>query len=83
MASFVDALQRATGCAIEVLDHHEHAMHAGAQAQAAAYLELRINDSRTLFGVGIDANIVTASVKAVVSALLRCCMAIESPALVA
>ena len=83
VAAFVDALQRATGCAIEVLDYHEHAMHAGAQAQAAAYMELRVNGSRTLFGVGIDANIVTASMKAVVSALHRCGMAIESPALVA
>ncbi len=83
VAAFVDALQRATGCAIEVLDYHEHAMHAGAQAQAAAYLELRVGDTRTLFGVGIDANIVTASMKAVVSALQRCGVAIESPAVVA
>ncbi len=83
VAAFVDALQRATGCAIEVLDYHEHAMHAGAQAQAAAYLELRINGSRTLCGVGIDANIVTASMKAVVSALHRCGVAIESRVLAA
>ncbi len=83
VAAFVAALQAATGCAIEVLDYHEHAMHAGAQAQAAAYLELRVGDTRTLFGVGIDANIVTASMKAVVSALQRCGVAIEFPAVVA
>jgi 2-isopropylmalate synthase len=71
VAAFVDGLQRATGVAMAVLDFHEHAIGAGAQARAAAYLELRIADTRTLFGVGIDDNIVTASMKAVVSGLLR------------
>ena len=70
--AFVDGLQRATGVALEVLDYHEHAIGGGAQARAAAYLELRIGDTRTLFGVGIDVNIVTASMKAVLSGLLRC-----------
>jgi len=69
--AFVDGLQRATGVAVAVLDFHEHAIGAGANARAAAYLELRIADTRTLFGVGIDGNIVTASMKAVVSGLLR------------
>mgnify|MGYP003409375256 CR=1 FL=1 len=71
----VDALQRATGVGIQVLDYHEHAIAkgpgTGSSARAAAYLELRIADTRTLFGVGIDGNIVTASMKAVVSGLLR------------
>ncbi len=70
--AFVDGLQRVSGVALEVLDYHEHAIGSGAQARAAAYLELRIGDTRTLFGVGIDANIVTASMKAVLSGLLRC-----------
>ena len=70
--AFIDGLQRATGSPIAVLDYHEHAIGAGAQARAAAYLELRIGDTRTLFGVGIDANIVTASIKAVLSGLQRC-----------
>ena len=83
VAAFVDALQRLTGCAIEVLDYHEHALHAGAQARAAAYLELRIDHQRTLFGVGLDANIVTASMKAVVSALQRSGVTFESLAPVA
>ena len=69
--AFVDGLQRCTGVTMAVLDFHEHAIGAGAQARAAAYLELRIADTRTLFGVGIDDNIVTASMKAVVSGLLR------------
>ncbi|MBL8350925.1 MAG: 2-isopropylmalate synthase [Burkholderiaceae bacterium] len=79
--AFVDGLQRASGCRIEVLDYHEHAIGSGAQARAAAYLELRIADTRTLFGVGIDANIVTASMKAVLSGLLRCGVALERPVL--
>ena len=72
VAAFVDGLQQATGCTVAVLDYHEHAIGSGAQARAAAYLELRIGDTRTLFGVGIDANIVTASMKAVICGLLRC-----------
>ena len=54
-----------------MLDYHEHAIGAGAQARAAAYLEMRVGDGRTLFGVGIDVNIVTASMKAVLSGLRR------------
>ena len=78
--AFVDGLQRLCGCRIEVLDYHEHAIGSGAQARAAAYLELRVADTRTLFGVGIDANIVTASLKAVLSGLLRCGVVLGQPA---
>ena len=53
VAAFVDGLQQATGCTVAVLDYHEHAIGSGAQARAAAYLELRFGDTRTLFGVGI------------------------------
>ncbi len=77
--AFVNALQVATGVPLEVLDYHEHAIGAGATARAAAYLELRIADTRTLFGVGIDGNIVTASMKAVVSGLLRSGATITRP----
>ena len=80
LEAFVDGLQQASGCRIEVLDYHEHAIGSGAQARAAAYLELRINDERTLFGVGIDANILSASLKAVVSGLLRCGVALRATA---
>jgi 2-isopropylmalate synthase len=55
---------------IRVLDYHEHAVGAGSGAQAVAYLELRVGE-RTLFGVGADANIVSASLKAIVSGLQR------------
>ncbi len=68
--AFVAGLNAATGHCIRVLDYHEHAIGAGAAAQAVAYLELRIND-QTLFGVGMDGNIVSASLKAIVSGLQR------------
>jgi 2-isopropylmalate synthase len=63
--AFVDGLNREAGAAIRVLDYHEHAIGSGADARAVAYLELRVGDSMTLFGVGIDTSIVTASLKAI------------------
>jgi 2-isopropylmalate synthase len=69
--AFVAGLNDATGAALRVLDYHEHAIGSGANARAVAYLELRIGESQTLFGVGIDANIVSASLKAIVSGLNR------------
>jgi 2-isopropylmalate synthase len=68
--AFVEGLAAATGEAIRVLDYHEHAIGSGANAQAVAYLELRVGQ-QTLFGVGMDANIVSASLKAIVSGLQR------------
>ena len=53
------------------------AVAAGADARAVAYLELRVGD-RTLFGVGSDANIVSASLKAIVSGLQRAGLATNS-----
>ena len=69
--AFVNGVNRATGHMVRVLDYHEHALGAGADARAIAYLELRIDEQRTLFGVGIDASFVTASLKAIMSALVR------------
>ena len=68
--AFVAGLAEATGESLRVLDYHEHAIGSGANAQAVAYLELRVGQ-QTLFGVGIDANIVSASLKAIVSGLQR------------
>ena len=69
--AFVNGVNRATGHAVRVLDYHEHALGAGADARAIAYLELRIDERQTLFGVGIDVSFVTASLKAIVCALAR------------
>ncbi|WP_261555473.1 2-isopropylmalate synthase [Frankia tisae] len=55
---------------VRILDYNEHALGSGADAQAAAYLEVSVDD-RIYWGVGIDPNIVTASLRAVVSAVNR------------
>src|SRR5439155_14438714 len=67
----IDAFVSALGLDIKLMDYHEHAIGAGADAKAACYVELRLNNGPTLFGVGIDANIVTASFMAVLSAVNR------------
>ncbi len=69
--AFIHAIAGATGHAIRVIDYHQHAIGAGADAQAVAYLELRVDEAITLFGVGMDANIISASLKAIVSGLTR------------
>jgi 2-isopropylmalate synthase len=69
IAAFCQALAT-YGVDVRVLDYHEHALSAGGDAKAAAYLECAVGDT-VLWGVGIDPNIVTASLKAVVSAVNR------------
>ena len=69
IAAFVDALST-IGHDVRVLDYAEHAMSSGGDAKAAAYLECAI-DGQVLWGVGVDANILTASLKAVISAANR------------
>ena len=70
IAAFVEAL-RDVGVNVELTDYTEHALGEGADARAAAYVEGRVNGDRTRWGVGVDANIVTASLRAVVSAVNR------------
>ncbi|MEV0106594.1 2-isopropylmalate synthase [Nocardia sp. NPDC050799] len=69
LAAFVDAIA-AVGYQVEVLDYSEHALSAGDDAQAAAYVECAIGD-RIVWGVGIATSITTASLRAVVSAVNR------------
>ena len=69
--AFVDALQGECGVELTVGDYREHALGAGADAQATAYIEVRNGQDVTLWGVGIDENIITASLKAVASAASR------------
>jgi 2-isopropylmalate synthase len=69
LAAFVDALG-AIGIDVGVLDYSEHAMSAGEEAQAAAYVEASVN-GKTIWGVGIATSITTASLRAVVSAVNR------------
>ena len=71
ISGVIDALAGSTGPALEVVDYSEHAIGHGADAQAAAYVECRLPDGRTVFGVGLDTDIATASVRAVLSAANR------------
>ena len=70
---FVDAIRKESGLSFDVADYREHAIGRGANASAIAYVELRLADDTSLFGVGIDKNIVVASLKAVVSGVNRAC----------
>jgi 2-isopropylmalate synthase len=67
----IDAFVAALGLDIRLMDYHEHAIGSGADARAACYVELRLGNGPTLFGAAIDSNIVTASFKAVLSAVNR------------
>ena len=70
------------GVGIRLFDYVEHALSAGGDALAASYVELEVN-GRTLWGVGIDADISTASLKAIVSAVNRALrFEAQTPALV-
>ena len=67
--AYVQALQP-LGIQVRVHDYAEHALSSGGDAQAAAYVECEVGET-TVWGVGLDANIVTASIKAVTSAVNR------------
>ena len=63
-------IMQAHGINVQVADYYEHAMSAGGDANAAAYLECTVNGG-TFWGVGIDPSTTTASLKAVISAVNR------------
>jgi len=69
ISAFCDALN-AVGEKVRVLDYTEHALSAGSDAQAAAYVEVEI-DGGTLWGVGVEADTTGASMRAVLSAVNR------------
>ncbi|MGH3760041.1 2-isopropylmalate synthase [Actinophytocola sp.] len=69
IAAFVDALA-SVGYDVRVLDYTEHALTSGDDARAAAYVECTVGDL-VLWGVGVHSSIVTASLRAVVSAINR------------
>ncbi|MDV2115889.1 2-isopropylmalate synthase [Alcaligenes faecalis] len=67
ISAFVNALDMS----IKIMDYNEHAIGSGAETRAAAYVEMRIGDSPSGFGVGIHADIVTSSFLAILSAVNR------------
>ncbi|TMM49792.1 2-isopropylmalate synthase [Qipengyuania marisflavi] len=68
ISSVVTTIEESFGLKIEIADYTEHALGTGRDARAAAYLECRTPDGRTIWGVGIDEDVATASVRAVLSA---------------
>jgi 2-isopropylmalate synthase len=69
ISAFCDALG-SLGIDVRVLDYTEHALSAGSDAQAAAYVECEVG-GQPRWGVGVDTNTVTASLRAVLSAVNR------------
>jgi len=69
--SFIDAFSKHSGHSVKVVDYHEHAIGRGADTQAVSFIEVEVNDGPPIFGVGRDANITEASLKAVISAVNR------------
>jgi 2-isopropylmalate synthase len=69
ISAFLDVLAQ-QGVQARLLDYVEHTLSAGGDAQAAAYIEMEVA-GRTLWGVGIDGDIATASLKAIISAVNR------------
>jgi len=68
ISSVVSTIEDAFGLSLEVVDYTEHALTTGRDSRAAAYLECRTAEGRTIWGCGIDEDIATASVRAVLSA---------------
>jgi len=69
VSAFIDVLGR-QGVQLRLLDYVEHTLSAGGDALAASYIELEVN-GKNLWGVGIDGDIATASLKALISAVNR------------
>ena len=69
IAAFIAALEP-LGVDVRVLDYHEHALSAGGDARAAAYVECAVGE-RVLWGVGLHESIVKASLRAIMSAVNR------------
>ena len=68
VSSVLATLRQTFGVALEVLDYSEHALGKGTDARAAAYLECALPDGRIVWGVGVDEDVATASVRAILSA---------------
>ncbi len=69
--AFTEGLQAKTGVVFKLENYEEHTLATGSGAKAAAYISLIDSKNREFYGVGIDSNIITASVKAVLSAFNR------------
>jgi len=71
ISAFVNAVREGVGIEFSVDNYHEQAIGKGADAQALAYVPLKIKDNGVIFGVGSDSNIDQAAVRAVIAGLNR------------
>jgi 2-isopropylmalate synthase len=71
IAAFVAAIRDALGVELDVVDYHEHSLGRGADATAVSYVEAIAGDTTKRWGIGTDPNIITASLRAVLSATSR------------
>jgi 2-isopropylmalate synthase len=69
--AFVRALSEGCGLDFHVMNYHEHAVGGGEDATAVAYVQIRVGREQTLYGAGMHGNIVTATLRAVLSAVNR------------
>ena len=68
VSSVLATMREAFALDLEVLDYNEHALGKGEDARAAAYIECKLPNGRTIWGVGIDEDVAAASVRAILSA---------------
>ncbi len=68
--AFANAVNDTLGADVRVLDYHEHAIGTGTDAKAVCYMELQVGGTE-LWGVGVHTDIVTASLRAIVSGINR------------
>jgi len=68
LSSVLAALKEGFGLSMDIADYSEHAIGRGGDVQAAAYVEAKTDDGRTVFGVGVDTDVATASVRALLGA---------------
>ncbi len=80
IAGYVDALAGSCGIRLKVRVYHQHATGHGADATSASYIEAETVDGRVLWGVGVDPNIVVASLKAVTSVANRAASGVRAEA---
>jgi len=71
IAAFTAALRTCCGLSLSVVDYHEHALSAGSDASAAAYVEVESAAGGVTWGVGLHHDILTASLNAIASAANR------------
>jgi 2-isopropylmalate synthase len=69
--AFIDGFRREFGIEVRMVDYQEHAISSGADALAVCFVEIHTKIARSVFGVGMHRNIVTAWLNAIISAVNR------------